>query len=100
MPRAGGDEIGVLSQMLRGVAQQLKSLIGELELRVKSRTRELSSALDRVESSNRQLSEQIEERQRADSEKRDIELRFKHAFHSAPVGMALMDAQGNVINPN
>ena len=100
IPIAGGDEIGVLSRTLRGVAQQLKSLIEELESRVRSRTRELSSALDRVESSNRQLSEQIEERQRADSEKRDIELRFQHAFHNAPVGMALMDAQGNVINPN
>ena len=100
MPIAGGDEIGVLSRTLRGVAQQLKSLIEELESRVRSRTRELSSALDRVESSNRQLSEQIEERQRADSEKRDVELRFKHAFNNAPVGMALIDAQGNVINPN
>ena len=100
MPIAGGDEIDVLSRTLRAVAQQLKSLIQELESRVRSRTRELSSALDRVESSNRQLSEQIEERQRADSERRDIELRFKRAFHSAPVGMALMDAQGNLINPN
>ena len=100
MPVAGDDEIGVLSRTLRGVAQQLKPLIEDLESRVKSRTRELSSALDRVESSNRKLSEQMEERQRADSEKRDIELRFERAFHSAPVGMALMDAQGNVINPN
>ena len=100
MPIAGGDEIGVLSRTLRGVAQHLKALIEELELRVRDRTGELSSALVRVESSNKQLSEQIEERQRADSEKRDIELRFKGAFHSAPVGMALMDAKGNVINPN
>ena len=100
MPLADEDEVGVLSRTLRGVSQQLKALIQELESRVKSRTRELSSALDRVESSNRQLSQQIEERQRADSEKRDIELRFERAFHSAPVGMALMDAMGNVINPN
>ncbi len=100
MPPAGDDEVGVLSRTLGGVAQQLKSLIDSLESRVASRTSELTTALAQIEESNDQLSEEVAERQRIDAERLDMELRFKHAFQSAPIGMALMNAHGHIINPN
>lgn len=100
LPQQRNDEVGILSSTLGDMAAQLKDLIGSLETRVTERTSELSDALANLEQTNDQLSEQINERRISDAARMDLENRFKHAFQNAPIGMALMDLSGRVLNPN
>ncbi|MBI5068058.1 MAG: response regulator [Deltaproteobacteria bacterium] len=47
------DELGILARAFAGMAQQLRELIGNLELRVQERTLELAHAKEAAESANR-----------------------------------------------
>lgn len=100
LPSHRDDEIGILSNTLGDMATQLKNLIGSLESRVAERTLELSNVLSNLENSNVKLSQEIAERKISDAARADLENRFKQAFHNAPIGMALMDMSGRVLNPN
>ena len=100
LPSYSDNEVGVLSSTLGDMATQLKNLIGSLETRVAERTNELSDALSELKNSNNQLSQEIDERKISDAARADLENRFKYAFHNAPIGMALMDLSGRVLNPN
>lgn len=94
------DEIGLLSNTFSDMATQLKGLVGSLEARVSERTIELSTALESLESSNKRLSTEIIERQHSEEARADLEARFTHAFQSAPIGLALMNLNGCILNPN
>lgn len=100
IPHSGKDEIGLLSRTFADMVTQLKSLIGSLETRVNERTSELSATLVKLETSNEQLSNEVNQRRLSDEARADLEARFTHAFQSAPIGMALMNTHGRIISPN
>ncbi len=100
MPHQSNDEVGLLSRTLADMAAQLKELIGSLESRVAERTSELSEALGSLEKTHEQLSREVIERKVSDDARADLEARFTLAFQNAPIGMALLDLQGRVLNPN
>lgn len=64
----------------------LRQLNEELELRVAMATAELRQT-------NRQLEQEIAERQRVESALRESEQRFRQIFQEAPIGMAVADLQ-------
>ncbi len=100
LPHQSNDEVGLLSRTLADMAAQLKDLIGSLETRVDERTSELSEALGSLEKTHEQLSKEVLERQVSDDARADLEARFTLAFQNAPIGMALLDLKGRVLNPN
>ncbi len=100
LPHKSNDEVGALSRTIADMSMQLKDLIGSLETRVEERTSELSTALGNLEQTNNQLSQEAADRQSADEARADMEARFTHAFQNAPIGMAILDLKGHVINPN
>jgi len=71
-----------------------------LRAQVEERTRSIESAKRKLEQSNRQLSCEIEERQKADQARAEVEMRFRHAFENAPIGMGLLDAGGALFDAN
>ncbi len=100
LPHQGNDEVGHLSRTLGDMATQLKDLIGSLETRVDERTAELTTALENIELTNKQLSTEVAERRVADDARADMEARFTQAFQNAPIGMAILDLSGRVLSPN
>ncbi len=61
--------------------------------KVEQRTKSIEMARRKLEASNRKLSEEIEARC-------ELETRFRRAFENAPIGMAILDADGVVQDAN
>lgn len=79
LPTDDPNEVGLLAKTIRGMADQLRDLINNLEQRVETRTSELQSALN--------------DRER-------LEKRFRLAFQSTPIGMGLVESDGEIIDAN
>jgi len=58
---------------------------------VRERTRSIESARQKLEKSNLQLSEEVENRKRSELARAEFETRFQNAFENSPIGMGLMD---------
>ncbi len=78
---------------VRQLNTRLAVLIERLEEEVARRTRQLSEARTQTERMNMQLREKI-------TAQLASEQRFRSAFGNAPIGMALLDAAGHIIQVN
>ena len=71
-----------------------------LRAQVDERTLSIKQAKENLEHSNQQLSQEIEERRKADDARAESDTRFRRAFENAPVGMGLLDRAGKLIDAN
>ncbi|MEM6639814.1 MAG: EAL domain-containing protein [Pseudomonadota bacterium] len=71
-----------------------------LRLEVVERTRSIEEQRHELETINEQLSSEIEEREKADAKRAEIEARFHQAYQNSPVGMALVDIEAHVYDAN
>ncbi|MEL6870251.1 MAG: EAL domain-containing protein [Pseudomonadota bacterium] len=67
---------------------------------VAARTRSIEEGRQQLEQINAKLSSEIEEREKADELRAEVEARFQQAYHNSPVGMALVDTEGLVYDAN
>ncbi len=89
--------IRVLVQLrLRSIARANQRLREE----VAERTRSIELGRAELEKSNRLLSTEIDERQRSDVLRADVEARFHQAYQNSPIGMALVNKEGLVYDAN
>jgi len=65
----------------------------ELENRVEERTRELAQA-------NQTLQQEVTERRRTENALRESQERFRDIYEKSPIGIALFDAQGRLMDMN
>ena len=72
----------------------------KLRAQVAERTRSIDQARQHLELSNEKLSSEIQERQKADKARAEVETRFRLAFENAPIGMGLLDAAGTLFDAN
>ncbi|MBN4055312.1 EAL domain-containing protein [bacterium AH-315-K03] len=87
------DEIGELSKDFNSMLGIIEERNNNLEAIVHQRTEQLIN-------NNRELSIQIEEREKSEIARRDSEARFEQAFINAPIGMALIDRDSKLIRYN
>ena len=73
--------------------ERLRAQVGE-------RTRSIELAKQHLQISNEKLSCEIQERQKSEQARREIETRFRRAFENAPIGMALLDTDGHLFDVN
>lgn len=71
-----------------------------LRAQVDERTESIKQAKEQLEQSNQKLSQEIEERRKADDARAEIEARFRRAFENAPIGMGLLDDEGVLFDAN
>lgn len=87
------DELGMLTDDFNAMLDIIERRDKELEALVTERTHQLQERND-------QLLRQVEARQKSERSRRESELRFKQAFFKAPIGMALVDAEGHIFLRN
>ncbi|MFK8032026.1 MAG: EAL domain-containing protein [Gammaproteobacteria bacterium] len=85
-----------ISLRTRGIAR----LNSRLRTEVEERTRSIEEGRAKLVESNQQLLAESKERRRANAARAEVEQQFRAAFQSTPIGMALIDAQGSVLNSN
>ena len=73
--------------------ERLRALVDE-------RTRSIEKAKENLQISNEKLSCEIEERQKSEKARVEVETRFRRAFENAPIGMGLLDANGYLFDAN
>ncbi|MEO0422831.1 MAG: EAL domain-containing protein, partial [Pseudomonadota bacterium] len=78
---------------IEGANERLRQLVAE-------RTASIDAGRRELEAANRSISQEIEERQRADAARADVEARFRQAYRNSPIGMALVDTQGLAYEAN
>ncbi|WP_346291719.1 PAS domain S-box protein [Sphaerothrix gracilis] len=84
---------GIASDRYRAVTRLLISTNQNLDRQVQQRTADL-------ETTNRQLAQQIQERQQAEADLRDSESRFRGTFEQAAVGIAHVALNGTFLRLN
>ena len=67
---------------------------------VLERTRSIERAKAHLEATNRRLSKEADERRKSDLARIEVEERFRRAFESSPIGMALITPDRDVIDAN
>lgn len=87
------DEIGSLTEDMNAMLEIIERRDRNLESSVAARTREL-------EQRNEELRVEITEREKAERERREIQERFEKAFRNAPIGMAIVRADGTILQRN
>lgn len=87
---------GFAVRRTRNVDRLNATLRGQVE----ERTQSIANAKAKLELSNEKLSREIEERQKSDKARAEIEARFRRAFESAPIGMGLLDNKGSLFDAN
>lgn len=80
----------------RRIARQNEALRSQVE----ERTRSIEEAKQHLLISNDKLSQEIEERQKSEKARKEIEARFRLAFENAPIGMGLLDDRGYLFDAN
>ncbi|MDH3440518.1 MAG: EAL domain-containing protein, partial [Gammaproteobacteria bacterium] len=80
--------------------RKIQWLNDTLRAQVDERTESIKQAKEKLEQSNYQLSQEIEERKKAHKERAEIEARFRRAFENAPIGMGLLDSDGVLFDAN
>ncbi len=80
----------------RNIERVNQSLLAQVE----ERTQSIEKAKQNLQQSNEKLSQEMGERQKAEKERADVELRFRRAFDNAPIGMGLLDEQGRMFDAN
>ncbi|MEM9384172.1 MAG: EAL domain-containing protein [Pseudomonadota bacterium] len=80
--------------------RSIQSANERLRLLVAQRTASIDAGRHALEAANGHLSQEIEERQRADAARADIEARFRQAYRNSPIGMALVDTKGIAYEAN
>ena len=73
--------------------RQIRNLNEKLREQVAERTKSIEMARTKLEYSNELLSREVEARA-------ELEARFRKAFENAPIGMALLDRDGNIFDSN
>ena len=91
---------GLLYVAIRARTRQVERMNLRLRAEVDERTRSIERGRARLLESNQQLRQQVEERRRADAARAELEARFRVAFQSTPIGMALIDPYGFLLNSN
>ena len=86
----------LIQMRLRSIARANR----RLRQQVAERTESIDAQRRELESINQQLSCEIEERQKVDALRADVEQRFHQAYQNSPVGMALVDTDGLVYDAN
>ncbi len=71
-----------------------------LKREVEERTRSIEEGRVELMRRNSQLQQEVEQRRIADAARAELEERFQAAFQSTPIGMALLDADGQLLNSN
>lgn len=71
-----------------------------LRAEVEERTRSIERGRIELLESNRRLRQEVEERHLADVARAEVEARFRVAFQTTPIGMALIDIDGELLNSN
>jgi PAS domain S-box-containing protein len=78
--------------------------VREVDLRASDEFRQVGDSFNtmmrRLASANAHLKDEITERQKAEEGLRESELRFRTIFEDAPIGIALADAQGTILQAN
>lgn len=87
------DEVGRLAIDVNEMLDLIRERDSHLADTVAHRTSEL-------EVRNRELKLEIEQRQASDSALQESQLRFENAFSNAPIGMALVDSDGRLLQYN
>ncbi len=80
--------------------RNIQRLNAKLMAQVAERTRSIEQAKENLQTSNEKLSLEIQERQKADQARAEVETRFRRAFENAPIGMGLLDADGKLFDAN
>jgi len=80
--------------------RNIKRINEMLVLQVNERTRSIEEAKLSLQVSNERLSREVEERRKADKARLEVETRFRRAFENAPIGMGLLDADGQLFDAN
>ena len=80
--------------------RKIQRLNQKLVVQVAERTQSIEQANEKLEKSNEQLSREIEERHRADQARAEVETRFRRAFENAPIGMGLLNSDGELFDAN
>ncbi len=96
--------IAVVVLLLRAAfvyrTRKIEWLNKTLRAQVHERTRSIEEAKHKLQQSNEKLSLEIDERQKADKARAEVEARFHRAFQNAPIGMGLLDADGMLFDSN
>ncbi|MEM1262017.1 MAG: EAL domain-containing protein [Pseudomonadota bacterium] len=71
-----------------------------LEKRVTERTANLQAAQSALEESHKSLLREVDERRRSDEARAELETRFRQAFKHTPVGMAILQDDGEILELN
>jgi diguanylate cyclase (GGDEF)-like protein/PAS domain S-box-containing protein len=87
------DEIGKLGK-------DFNSMLGIIEQRDKNLEEIVEQRTEQILSKNKELSIQIEEREKSDVVRREMQARFEQAFINAPIGMALINKDGKLVRYN
>ena len=94
----------VLLLAVRGVmnyrTRNIQRLNEKLTVQVAERTESIEKAREKLQASNEQLSREIQERQKSDQARFEVETRFRRAFENAPIGMGLLDLDGKLFDAN
>ncbi len=93
IPVESRDEVGVLTEALNQMADKVREQQGQLEVRVKDRTDELTRL-------NRRLEMDIQLRQRTQAALEEKERMFRLLTAASPVGIFQADAEGRCIYVN
>lgn len=90
--------VSVMNEVDRtGVAREIKLLSGD-EFRQVSES--FNSMVRRLVRANEELRSEIAERRKVEEDRRETELRFRTIFEDAPIGIALADAEGTILQAN
>jgi PAS domain S-box-containing protein len=78
--------------------------VREIELQTSDEFRQVGDSFNmmmrRLATANTHLREEIAERQKAEESLRESELRFRTIFEDAPIGIALADGEGTILQAN
>lgn len=92
--------LGAIIAMVRWRTSRVHHLNERLRAEVEERTRSIEAGRIELMERNEQLHDEVEQRRKADAARAELEERFRVAFQSTPIGMALLDRDGLVLNSN
>lgn len=90
---ANPDEVGALTGHVNEMLDLIRARDEDLAKTVAERTSQLQER-------NRELKQEIEQRRASEDALSESRLRFENAFSNAPIGMALIDAEGTFLQRN